>query len=197
MTRTFINLAATVLSIGLINLGVASAVSPAAIEQGQRMFEHEWSMNDPRLGNDGLGPLFNAKSCVACHHQGGVGGGGETEFNAKTVGIERMEITGDLVNNDVLVRMVRLFHPGFVQTDGTVVNTLAIAHHGGSPRYDLLRRELLSKTGARFSEHGGPVNAEETRLASAETIQFQSKFGSNQISIQARIFHRNTTSTLR
>ena len=25
---------------------------------------------------DGLGPVFNARSCTACHFQGGVGGGG-------------------------------------------------------------------------------------------------------------------------
>ncbi|MDC6679389.1 hypothetical protein OEZ78_28405, partial [Leclercia adecarboxylata] len=31
---------------------------------------------------DGLGPVFNAKSCVACHFQGGVGGGGANEHNA-------------------------------------------------------------------------------------------------------------------
>ncbi|MFM8273446.1 MAG: di-heme oxidoredictase family protein, partial [Gemmata sp.] len=31
---------------------------------------------------DGLGPVFNAKSCAACHFQGGVGGGGGNEHNA-------------------------------------------------------------------------------------------------------------------
>jgi CxxC motif-containing protein (DUF1111 family) len=31
---------------------------------------------------DGLGPVFNARSCAACHFQGGVGGGGGIEHNA-------------------------------------------------------------------------------------------------------------------
>ena len=40
------------------------------------MFEREWQPNDPLAHGDGLGPVFNAKSCAACHFQGGVGGGG-------------------------------------------------------------------------------------------------------------------------
>ena len=29
--------------------------------------------NDPLAGGDGVGPVFNATSCVACHYQGGDG----------------------------------------------------------------------------------------------------------------------------
>ena len=61
----------------------ASAADRAA---GQELFEHEWAANDPLAHGDGLGPVFNAKSCVACHFQGGVGGGGELMHNA--VGFE-------------------------------------------------------------------------------------------------------------
>ena len=82
----------------------AVAVSPAAIEQGRQLFERKWQATNPSFGSDGLGPLFNGQSCVACHHQGGVGGGGESEFNAKTIGIEQMSITGGIVNNDVVAR---------------------------------------------------------------------------------------------
>src|SRR5262249_1780110 len=32
-------------------------------------------------GGDGLGPVFNASSCVACHNQGGPGGGGGLKQN--------------------------------------------------------------------------------------------------------------------
>lgn len=56
----------------------ASAEMKAA---GQALFEHEWTPNDPLAGGDGLGPVFNAKSCVACHSQGGVGGGGPNSRN--------------------------------------------------------------------------------------------------------------------
>lgn len=44
---------------------------------GRELFLREWVPNDSRShGGDGLGPLFNDSSCVACHNQGGTGGGG-------------------------------------------------------------------------------------------------------------------------
>jgi CxxC motif-containing protein (DUF1111 family) len=49
---------------------------------GQTLFNHQWKVNDPLAnGGDGLGPVFNADSCVACHNQGGVGGAGAIEHN--------------------------------------------------------------------------------------------------------------------
>lgn len=53
-------------------------------EAGQVLFEHEWQPNDSLAGGDGLGPLFNARSCVACHFQGGAGGGGPNQNNVLT-----------------------------------------------------------------------------------------------------------------
>src|SRR5581483_7829497 len=60
--------------------------SAATREAGRELFEHEWTPNDPLAHGDGLGPVFNAKSCASCHFQGGVGGGGNLEHNA--VGFE-------------------------------------------------------------------------------------------------------------
>lgn len=51
---------------------------------GKLLFEHDWQPNDPLAGGDGLGPVFNARSCVACHFQGGVGGGGSNQRNVRT-----------------------------------------------------------------------------------------------------------------
>jgi CxxC motif-containing protein (DUF1111 family) len=56
--------------------------SAAEKEAGRQLFEREWTANDPLAHGDGLGPVFNAKSCVFCHFQGGVGGGGEVGHNA-------------------------------------------------------------------------------------------------------------------
>ena len=52
------------------------------ISAGRELFEHEWAANDPIAHGDGLGPVYNARSCVACHFQGGLGGGGELVHNA-------------------------------------------------------------------------------------------------------------------
>jgi mono/diheme cytochrome c family protein len=58
--------------------------SASEIAQGRELFEHEWTPNDPLAHGDGLGPVFNARSCAACHFQGGLGGGGANEHNVTT-----------------------------------------------------------------------------------------------------------------
>src|SRR5918993_257512 len=58
------------------------SASAEEIAAGRELFEHQWQPNDPLARGDGLGPVFNAKSCVACHFQGGVGGGGGLAHNA-------------------------------------------------------------------------------------------------------------------
>lgn len=68
-------------SAGLPVLWGPSA-SAAEIAAGRELFEHEWTANDPLAHGDGLGPVFNARSCAACHFQGGLGGGGDGRHNA-------------------------------------------------------------------------------------------------------------------
>ncbi len=49
----------------------------AAIARGRELFVRAWVPDDRRShGGDGLGPVYNERSCVACHHQGPAGGGG-------------------------------------------------------------------------------------------------------------------------
>src|SRR5262245_21511347 len=63
----------------------SAEVDGAEAELGRQLFEHEWTTDDPLAGGgDGLGPVFNATSCVSCHNQSGPGGGGPIEFNVKT-----------------------------------------------------------------------------------------------------------------
>ena len=53
-----------------------------ASQAGRDLFLHEWTHGDPLAARgDGLGPVFNASSCVACHQQGGAGGSGSLEHN--------------------------------------------------------------------------------------------------------------------
>ncbi|MGP0064003.1 MAG: di-heme oxidoredictase family protein [Isosphaeraceae bacterium] len=48
-----------------------------AIARGRELFSREWTPNDRRShGGDGLGPVYNERSCFGCHHQGPSGGGG-------------------------------------------------------------------------------------------------------------------------
>jgi len=53
-----------------------------SLRLGRELFERIWLRNDPRShGGDGLGPVFNAQSCVACHNLGGPGGAGTLDRN--------------------------------------------------------------------------------------------------------------------
>src|SRR5262245_59444469 len=82
--------------IGLVALapaGIKSAtrlisrqkpVDPVMAQAGDRLFNHQWTQNDELAGGDGIGPVFNAKSCVACHFQSGVGGSGSLMDNVTT-----------------------------------------------------------------------------------------------------------------
>ena len=73
------------------------------IAAGRELFEHEWTPNDPLAHGDGLGPVFNAKSCAACHFQGGLGGGGEISHNATAFEIlprpGRTELVSGTIHN--------------------------------------------------------------------------------------------------
>lgn len=64
------------------------ATQPVTAEpaDGRELFVREWQPHDPRShGGDGLGPVFNESSCVACHNQGGMGGGGAKAKNVMII----------------------------------------------------------------------------------------------------------------
>ncbi|MEL6346867.1 MAG: di-heme oxidoredictase family protein [Myxococcota bacterium] len=51
----------------------AEDTGASLVAEGAALFHRVWAPNDPRsIDGDGLGPMYNADSCVACH----VGGGG-------------------------------------------------------------------------------------------------------------------------
>lgn len=89
-----ISLAAIVASLVLVLawIGAPSATEPgpdndkAALERGKELFTREWIAGDRRShAGDGLGPVYNAQSCAACHRQGGIGGAGNNETNVSLV----------------------------------------------------------------------------------------------------------------
>jgi CxxC motif-containing protein (DUF1111 family) len=74
----------------LASLGEADPESNSqkkSLAAGKELFTREWLRGDKRShAGDGLGPLFNGRSCAACHHQGGVGGSGPKQNNVTFVG---------------------------------------------------------------------------------------------------------------
>ena len=183
-------------ALALFVASMAQGVSPQSVELGRQLFQRQWSPRLPSLGGDGLGPLFNARSCVACHHQGGVGGGGDSRFNAFALGIEKFWFTSSAaaINNSQKTALIRRFFPGFIQADGTVRNTAPLPHFGGSPAYDSWRESFRSAARAEFSDEGGPTDASEVRVSFDSPIHFTARLNHVTLNLEARIFQRNTTS---
>jgi CxxC motif-containing protein (DUF1111 family) len=64
----------------------SDAPPPGQLAEGRELFLREWTPGDPRSPRgDGLGPVFNDSSCVACHNSGGPGGGGPSSKDVDIV----------------------------------------------------------------------------------------------------------------
>jgi len=75
---------ARALCLSLILVLLAWSAIAADKPDGKELFTREWLPGDARsAAGDGLGPVFNDTSCVACHNQGGVGGAGPSAKNAQ------------------------------------------------------------------------------------------------------------------
>jgi CxxC motif-containing protein (DUF1111 family) len=114
---------------GIIAVGIAGTVFGASlaatgvdgkkpdrktIAEGRALFEREWQPGDSRThGGDGLGPVYNDSSCVACHNQGGTGGAGSTGKNVDIVTatpngqIAAPQMVQSNENRGILVRALR------------------------------------------------------------------------------------------
>ena len=146
---------------------VEDAPVPAAdpVALGRELFARTWRPDDPRChGGDGLGPVYNATSCVDCHNQGGPGGGGPADRNVQLVtGIGYFLFSGDLTvivdrNRNVLeggdgidqgaerADMVKA-HPGFRDATSAVLHRFGV-----DPDYDGWRSTILGRcrTGTRI-----------------------------------------------
>jgi hypothetical protein len=150
--------------------------APAELRQaGLQLFQHEWEPGDPQAGGDGLGPVFNAKSCAACHFQGGIGGGGDNSHNVTAFEAlptqERPEIKGGLIHrfavaNEFLERTNELHRIFPIVPNATVVvNGCQTTIHD----FDPIHTEIVNST-ALFG--AGWIDR-----ISAKTIRHQSARG--------------------
>jgi len=117
---------------GAIAIGVLGAEigrhTDAVLDRGAELFAREWLPGDPRShGGDGLGPVYNETSCIACHHQGGVGGAGPVSTNV------------DILTAGTAATPVDL-HPGFRISRSVLLHRFAV-----DPEYQAWRLRLLDK----------------------------------------------------
>jgi CxxC motif-containing protein (DUF1111 family) len=73
--------------LGLWGVSAGAAAEDAAerdraVALGRELFAREWVAGDARgHGGDGLGPVYNERSCAGCHHLGGPGGAATADKN--------------------------------------------------------------------------------------------------------------------
>jgi CxxC motif-containing protein (DUF1111 family) len=150
----------------------------ATLARGYELFNREWIPNDPRAHDgDGLGPVYNDSSCVACHNSGGSGGAGPVSKNIDILSASDglVQVAADMAESGVLhsgqassvpggtakvvaehaLDALARVHAGF-RTSRTVV----LHKFGTDPGYPLWRRQALRSSPARdglttriFSEH--------------------------------------------
>jgi RNA polymerase sigma factor (sigma-70 family) len=95
--------------------------------RGERLFAREWAPEQRGAhGGDGLGPVFNDTSCVACHGQGGPGGAGP---ESKNVVILTAIPAG--------AKFHATIHPAFANTSSVVLH-----RHGTEPAYASWRQRF-------------------------------------------------------
>jgi CxxC motif-containing protein (DUF1111 family) len=99
------------------------------LSEGRELFLREWLPRDPRShGGDGLGPVFNDSSCVACHNQGGPGGGGPAGKNIQIIAalpdnLAKAQRGSGQARNQAPDRSALIaFHPGFKSADAVVLH---------------------------------------------------------------------------
>jgi CxxC motif-containing protein (DUF1111 family) len=100
----------------------SSKAIPRDVVEGRHLFAKVWEPGVPSpAGGDGLGPLYNETSCAACHHQSGIGGGGDNRFNVSILSAVDAQPDSQ--------QMKRLFqgeledlHPGFRSRTSVVIH---------------------------------------------------------------------------
>ena len=140
--------------LALVVLCLAVGASPAARRarahreagqsEGSLLFDREWPPGIRHGEGDGLGPVYNARSCVACHHQGGSGGAGPVDRNVLTV----TPISSSFRDPEARRRASALVR----EKTGLLSSGSAVVHRSGTaPGYAAWRKRLLTTKFDGFS----------------------------------------------
>jgi CxxC motif-containing protein (DUF1111 family) len=137
----------------------AGSIASGSVSAGKELFERKFAAGEmaSRRG-DGLGPVFNHVSCVACHLQGGIGGGGPIDVNVQILSAQLT--TGARPDTSVIVRDLRKLHAAFVLANDEVNPNIILHRFGTQDAYAALHEKLgglkvaLEPTAAERNELG-------------------------------------------
>jgi CxxC motif-containing protein (DUF1111 family) len=133
---------------------------------------------------DGLGPVYNERSCSACHNQGGIGGGGPGDKNVDVLSVRLPSITSSARRQEFQQQLASL-HAGF-QTPTGVIPSITLHAHGTRKAYYQTRRVLLEMVVA-----GDDADAADTITAQVAELLQQTDPARNE-SIRFQRTQRNT-----
>ena len=168
------------------------------VARGQKLFEKVWKVqpsihvNDP----DGLGPLFNSRSCVGCHNQAGTGGAGDNSSNVQLLSVLPRKLGNgkfDLKANSIeqMFKNAEELHPQLAQTNAVVWH-----RHSTNDDYDSWRRDMLDfkkKRGWSELEHTGFFLARQEEIRKSVPVLRVNK-GKRKSRFTLQVSHRNTPS---
>jgi CxxC motif-containing protein (DUF1111 family) len=148
----------------------ANQAAQVAKADGAELFNREWLPKDARAARgDGLGPVFNDTSCVACHNQGGVGGGGPASKNVDVVSVfsNGQEQQFNVAPATLPEAMFRAMFGGFGSGGPQVVTT---NEKGAQPAAASDPKELVRRQKKELEKiHPGFVSARSVVLHKAST----------------------------
>ena len=109
--------------------------------EGQELFVKVWEPGKPSpIGGDGLGPLYNEKSCVGCHNLGGTGGAGGGDRNVLMV-TAIAKPAAEVVAGRVFHGNLKDLHPGLRSGASPVIH-----HHATIESFDDRLRNIRDYT---------------------------------------------------
>ncbi len=152
----------------------AKQVEPldAQFQRGRALFLKRWMNADVAspLG-DGLGPVFNARSCAECHNQTRPGGAGSLEHNVDLLSVFPPNIR--TTDRTTFAARMTAIDPAFTAGGGSVRPNVTLHKFGTDPGYGEWRQgvvDLVAKTkpgSKRFdrSGHAGDTRQPDTLSA--------------------------------
>lgn len=151
---------------------------PEKVKLGRELFMRDWLKHKPERG-DGLGPMYNASSCVECHVSGGVGGSGNGQHNVDMVSIVS-PMPSDVGFPKRLELPLKKVHPDLSATSMSVTVHRSGREVDGSDdkEYQNFRKQLLhdnrrsSRASAPF---GPPATGARTRRAGGFVLEFSQR----------------------
>ena len=128
----------------------ANAAAGDAMTLGEQLFRHNWARPEQwageeplNAGGDGLGPMFNDVSCIACHSVGGIGGAGGNDRNVEILSFWIPPGSTKPQRSEIFQR-ARQLHPGLgPQSQTVMLHRFGFGDADQMRQYDLWRAAVL------------------------------------------------------